>query len=425
MAKVLIKPVKGMRDFYPEGWAFQKWLSHKWLELGSLFGYQEYEGPIVEQMDLYLEKTSEEIVSQQTFSLLDRDGNKLVLRPELTPTFARMVAQKENELTPPIRWQSYGPFFRYEKPQRGRGRSFFQWNIDCIGSESILTDAEILTIACLSLKKLGIAPSEATIKINDRAAMQEYVCTRFNIPEELVTPLFRAVDRIDKLPEDVFIESLKNIGLDQSQIAGLMSFLEEKDPSFSPWLKELFSILAMNGVAEYCELDLKIIRGFDYYTRTVFEAWAKTSLRRALFGGGRYDNLTQQVGGKKRLPGIGFAIGDMAVYELLLELNKLPVLSLTQTKALVTIFSPELRNESLKLAGELRNQGIAAEIYPDENKGLDKQIKYADQKGIPNVVIIGPDEAKNSQCVLKNLKEHAQVSLGYGELAEKLKKCEV
>ena len=168
MVREIIKPVKGMQDFYPESWAFQKWLSSRWLCLGSSFGYQEFEGPLLEPIELYLEKSSEEIINKQTYGLVDRKSNRMILRPELTPTLARMIAQKENNLTPPIRWQSYGRFFRYEKPQRGRGRSFFQWNIDLIGSEDVLADVEILTIACLSLRSLGISPAEAKIKINDR-----------------------------------------------------------------------------------------------------------------------------------------------------------------------------------------------------------------------------------------------------------------
>ncbi|MGE5557324.1 MAG: histidine--tRNA ligase [Bacillota bacterium] len=420
MANVLIKSVKGMRDFYPGEWAFQKWLARKWLDIGALFGYQEYEGPIVEPMELYLEKSSEEIVTQQTFSMQDRDGNRLVLRPELTPTLARMVAQKENELPLPVRWQSFGPFFRYEKPQRGRGRGFFQWNVDCIGSESILADAEILTIAALSLKELGLTAGEAVIKVNDRAAMQEWITDKLKLSAEKVTPLFRAIDRMDKAPPEVFHNSLRELGLNQGQIGALLEFLESKEFSFSPWLAELFSLLKSNGVAEYCEPDLKIIRGFDYYTRTVFEAWAKTGLRRALFGGGRYDNLTLQVGGKKRLPGVGFAPGDMAVYELLAELGKLPALSPVHARALITVFSPELRDASLKLARDLRKAGVAVEIYPDISK-LDRQIKYADQQKIPYAVIIGPEEAEKGVYILKDLAEREQKALDYPELCRILK----
>jgi histidyl-tRNA synthetase len=417
----IIKPVKGMQDFYPDAWAFQKWLSSRWLGLGASFGYQEFEGPLLEPVELYLEKSSEEIITEQTYGLVDRNNKRMILRPELTPTLARMIAQRENDLTPPIRWQSYGRFFRYERPQRGRGRSFFSWNIDLIGSDDVLADTEILTIACRSLKCLGITPEEVKIKINNRKIMREMLRTRVGASEEMHLPLFRAVDRMGKVPPDVFTEKLGEIGLSKDQVKSLITLMEEKDPSSFQWFGELFQLLGENEVADYCELDLKIIRGFDYYTATVFEAWANTSLRRALFGGGRYDNLTRQVGGKKELAGVGFAAGDMAVYELLAELKKLPSLAAVRAKALVTIFSPGMREYSIRLSNAIRKDGIDAELYPKSDQRLDRQMRYAGRSGIPFAIIIGPDEIKRNTYILKKLKERTQAELGYKDLIKALR----
>ncbi|MEA1972508.1 MAG: histidine--tRNA ligase [Candidatus Cloacimonadota bacterium] len=420
MAKTIIKAVKGMRDFYPEQWEFQKWLSNKWLRLGNLFGYQEYETPILEPIELYLEKTSEEIVNKQTFTVPDRGGNILVMRPELTPSFARLVAQKEQELTMPIRWQSYGRFFRYEKPQRGRGRSFYQWNIDILGSDSILADAEMLTIASKCLQILDLSPTNVKIKISDRNVMHTLMEERLGIKKNLHTPLFRLIDKIDKMRKEKFDLELQNIGLDDSQIEKFYQLMNEKNPSISPKLEKIFEILKQNNVAEYCEIDLKIIRGFDYYTGTVFEAWGNSTLKRSLFGGGRYDNLTKQIGGKKELPGVGFAVGDMTMFEILTELDKMPKLKASKTKVLVTIFSKDFINEAIELSTQLRENNINTELFL-KSKKLKKQFKYANKKNINNVVVIGEDEVKNNSFVLKNLRESKQETFNLQELIEILK----
>jgi len=409
-----------MRDFYPENWVFQKWLSEKWLKLGAQFGYEEYEGPILEPIELYLEKSSQEIITQQTFTVIDRNKKKLIMRPEMTPTFARLIAQKENELTYPSRWQSWGRFFRYEKPQRGRGRSFYQWNIDLIGSNNILADVEILTLACLSLKCLGITPQEACIKISDRNTLNILLKEKLKVSPSAHKAVFRAIDRIDKIPLDILKDELKKAGLSPNQIDDLLGILNENDPCLFPKIGQLFSYLEQEEIAAYCELDYKIIRGFDYYTGTVFEAWAKTSLKRALFGGGRYDNLTRQIGGKRDLPCIGFAVGDMTIYELLNELNKLPRLETNRVVALVTVFSIETSKASINLANKLRQENIPVELFPEYDKKLEKQLKYANKKRIPYVIIIGPDEIKNNAYILKDLQEYKQEALAYSALVIKL-----
>ena len=231
----LIPKVKGTRDFYPEDWAYQKWLCEKFIGVGNLFGYREYESTILEYMALYLGKSSEEIVTQQTFTLSDRDDKQLVMRPELTPTLARMVAQKEGELTFPIRWQSYGRFFRYERPQRGRGRSFFQWNIDALGSDSYLADAEIITIACTLFKHLGLSTQHATIRVNDRQGLENLIARELALSPENIRPVLGAIDRIDKMPEEKFRTYLADdLDLSAHQIDTLYEILQTTDLTFSP-----------------------------------------------------------------------------------------------------------------------------------------------------------------------------------------------
>lgn len=413
----LIPRVKGTRDFYPEDWAYQKWLCEKFIGVGNLFGYREYESTILEYMSLYLGKSSEEIVTQQTFTLSDRDDKQLVMRPELTPTLARMVAQKEGELTFPIRWQSYGRFFRYERPQRGRGRSFFQWNIDALGSDSYLADAEIITIACTLFKHLGLSNEHATIKVNDRQALEILIAQKLTLSPEDIKPVFGAIDRIDKIPEEKFRTYLANdLDLSAGQIDTLYEILHTTDLTFSPWLQHIFEQLDQNGVIDLVELDLKIVRGFDYYTRTVFEAWAKTSLRRALFGGGRYDNLTRQVGGKRQVPGVGFAVGDMAITELLKEIDTYPQLETPGARVFVTVFSEDLLAQSSSFAEKLRQEGIATELHFIPGQRLDRQFKYADRQNIPFAAVIGPDEASANTIVIKDLKARAQQIFSQNDL---------
>jgi histidyl-tRNA synthetase len=411
-----IQRVKGTRDFYPEDWAHQKWLAEVCLSLGRAFGYQEYEGPLVEPMDLYLGKTSEEIVNQQTFTLTDRDGKLLVLRPELTPTLARMVAQREGQLVFPVRWQTYGLFFRYERPQRGRGRAFFQWNIDLMGVENHHADGEMVSIACLLLKRLGLTPDKATVRLSDRAALSGLLAERFNVADASLSPLFAAIDRVEKVPPEVFAADVGKLGFSSGQTEDLLGLLADPDPAFSPRLQATLETVASNGVEGFVEVDRRIVRGFDYYTSTVFEAWAKTSLRRALFGGGRYDNLTLQVGGKRQVPGVGFAVGDMALTELLKELDVLPDHRASGPQVLVTAFSPELACASATLAGQLRARGVAAELYLEPGDRLDRQLRYASRKQIPFAAILGPDEVKSDRIVLKDLKARAQVDVDRADL---------
>jgi len=408
MAGNVIPRVKGMRDFHPEDWAFQTWLSGQLLALGSSFGYQAFEGPMVEYQDLYLGKSSEEIVNQQTFTVADRDGKTLVLRPELTPTLARMVADREGQMAFPVRWQSYGRFFRYERPQRGRGRGFFQWNIDLMGSESPLADAEILTIACLSLKVLGLSPQQARVRVNDRQGLENLLVDVLSLAPEDVRPLFGLVDRIDKMDKDKFSEAMDQQGLSGKQQDALLEALEGTDTDFSPWLKEILDTVALNGVGDYVEVDRKIVRGFDYYTRTVFEAWATTSLRRALFGGGRYDNLTVQVGGKRQVPGVGFALGDMAMMELLKEVDLTPDLTAVGADILVTVFSEETLEASVALSRALREAGVRAELHLKPGERLDKQLKRADRTGSRFAGIIGPEELAKQVMILKDMRSGDQ-----------------
>jgi len=419
MAQV-VQPVKGTRDFYPEQMAFRNWLYGKIQSLSQKYGYQEIDGPVLEPLELYANKTSEEILKEQTFSLKDRDGKTLLLRSEFTPTYARMVAQKNGQLPKEIRWFSFGRTWRYEKPQKGRGREFFQWEINLLGPETPEADAEILAIAADYFIALGLTPKEVVIKVSDRQFIQEELKS-CGITQEQITPLFRIIDRKAKISAEEFNQALAAEGISLNQSKKIEQLLSEKDYTKSAWLTQVFESLKLyEGVLDYIEFDPTIIRGFDYYTRTVFEAWdRKQELKRSIFGGGRFDNLTTQVGGEK-VPGVGMAPGDYPTQVILEEYGKMPKIAPKAPTILVTIFNPDLYKNSLEMAAKLRAASIDTELWLEPEVKLDKQLKYADQKGIPYVVIIGPDEAKSGKITLKDLTNKTQEVLTPVEAISKL-----
>lgn len=420
MGQQLIQPVKGTRDFYPEQMAFRNWLYNKVKSISERFGYQEYDGPEIEYLDLYANKTNQEILQEQVFILKDRDGRNLALRPELTPTFARMVAQKSGQLIKPIRWFSFGRGWRYEQPQKGRGREFFQWEINILGPENPKADAEILAIAATYFKELNLTPEEVIIKVSDREFIQNKL-KELEIPIDKITPTLRIMDRRDKLSIEDFQQILRTEGLTENQISGIEKVLSEKNYQQSPWLVKVFEFLSLYpDVLPYIEFDPKIIRGFDYYTRTVFEAWDKNGrFGRAIFGGGRFDNLTAQVGGE-RIPGIGMAPGDMPIQVILEAYGKMPQITPKAAKVLVTVFDENLYKVSVKVSTLLRSKGIDTETWPETNTKLDKQLKYADQKKITYALIIGSNEITENKVTLKNLVHKTQELIPLDEAIRKL-----
>jgi len=411
MSKDLTPAVKGTRDFYPEEMAFRKWLFGIMRDVSESFGYQEFDGPEIEYLDLYAGKTSEEILSEQAFMTQERDGTKIMLRPEITPTFARMVAQKSRGLLKPVRWYAIGRCWRYEKPQRGRAREFFQWELNILGPESAEADAEILAILATFFQKLGLTPEEVVVRVNDRSYFEQ-VITENGISADKYMPLLRIVDRKEKISTEEFNADLRAEGLSEEQVVALNRYFDEKDYSQSSWLSRVFTALeSYPGVSGYIVYDPTIARGLDYYTRTVFEAWDKTgNLRRALFGGGRFDNLTAAIGGE-RVPGVGYAVGDMGITEVLEQFGKKPDLSAPVVTLLVSVLSQETLSRSIEVVSYLRSAGVRCELWSDAVSDLGKQLKYANNKKIPYLAIIGEDEISSNTVVIKDMLSGEQSSM--------------
>lgn len=423
MVKQKFQLVKGFADFYPEDFAKTRWIFNVAREVSRLFGYQEYEGPALEDLGLYSAKSGEELVRKQTFILKDRGGRKLALRPELTPSLARMVAQKREKLVFPIRWFSIGPRWRYEKPQKGRAREFYQWDVDLIGDTTPEADAEIIAVAAEFLKTLDFSPKEVVIKVNNRRLMDSKF-DLIEIKKEQIPSVFRAIDKKDKMEQGSWEAYLKEIGLDKLQIKDLEKILQDKDfGGESDELTETFSTLKDLGYEDYVEFDPQVVRGLDYYTGTVFEARDRKGQFRAILGGGRYDNLVEVVGGEK-LSGVGFAAGvagSVVLVEMLNKFKKWPKLEIVPTEVLVTVFDSSYYRNSLELARKLRRTNISTELFLNSDVKLDKQLKYADRKGIPYVIIIGPDEVKNKKVTVKDLKRNSQKTVAERDLLKYLK----
>jgi histidyl-tRNA synthetase len=418
MKKQIIQSVKGTRDFYPEQMALRTWLYNTIRAVSERFGYQEYEGPILEPIALYAAKSGEELVKEQSFVLTDRGGDELTLRPELTPTLARMVAQKQSVLPKPIRWWSFGPFWRYERPQKGRTREFFQWNIDLIGSNSVQADAEIAAISAEFFRSVGLGPDIIRIQVNNRRLMDAQL-RAMGIAGEQVPVVFKVIDKREKMDDKTWSEYAASVEMSEPQIAALSAMMSNRELwKQSDDLVTFFDAVADFGVGDYFEFEPSVIRGLDYYTGTVFEGRDRGGKFRAIYGGGRYDNLVSDVGGDP-LPATGFAMGDVVIGLMLQEYGKLPTLKTAPTQVLIATFDPSLFGAARRLAALWRMAGLRVELYPEAAK-LDRQLKYADAKNIPFVAILGPDEAAKNCVTLKDLRSKSQQTIAQTEVAQRV-----
>ncbi len=411
----IVASIKGTRDFYPEDMAVRSWLYAKLREVSESFGYQEYEGPFLEKIELYAAKSGEELVKEQAFVFPDRGGDLITLRPELTPTLARMVAQRQHQLTYPLRWWSFGPFWRYERPQKGRTREFFQWNIDLIGTNSPEGDAELVAICATFFKDVELKPEQVGIFVNDRRLMDSQLMKIGITSDALRKTVFKLIDRRDKMhPTEWDAFSIES-GLTLAQLTNLKKILDNRELwKESPELTRVFAALDSLGVSAYVHFDPQIIRGLDYYTATVFEARDLDREGRAILGGGHYDNLVEAVGGDP-LPAVGFAMGDVMIRLVLEKYGCLPEFKPAPADILVTVFEPSLSNHSLKISSSLREAGFKILCFTEESK-LPKQLKFADKMGIRFVVIVGPDEFAAGKATVKDLAAHQQSTVPVSDI---------
>ncbi|MGD8633456.1 MAG: histidine--tRNA ligase [Anaerolineales bacterium] len=414
----MIQPVRGTRDFYPEDMAFRSWLYGKIREVSEAFGYQEYDGPFLERLELYAAKSGEELVKDQAYVFEDRSGSEIALRPELTPSLARMVAQQGKAILLPLRWWSFGPFWRYESTQKGRSREFFQWNIDLIGFDSPAADAEVVAVGALLFESVGLTPAMIRIKVNNRRLAEERL-GQLGITGAMLPKTFHVIDRKDKLDQEEWASYAAEQGLNAEQIEGLQELMEEVDAwEDSQELVAFFEAAEALGVREYIEYDAAIIRGLDYYTGTVYEARDVAGHHRSILGGGRYDDLVSAVGGDQ-VSATGFAMGDVVLQLVMEENGVMPDLRPNPANFFVTTFDEESVTASMRLAADLRAAGFRTEWYPEPVR-LPRQFKYADRQDIPFTLILGPEEIQANSVAVKDMRTGEQVSVARDELIEYL-----
>jgi histidyl-tRNA synthetase len=419
--KKTIQPLKGTRDFYPEEMALRTWIYDTVRKVSQEFGYQEYDAPFLEPLELYAAKSGEELVKEQSYVFSDRGGDLITLRPELTPSLARMVAQRQRQLNFPLRWWSWGPFWRYERPQKGRSREFFQWNIDLIGIDSPEADAEMAAIGAAFLRQAGLSPDQVSILVNNRELMNaEFLA--LGIPVELHPEVLRLIDRRDKMPAKDWEAYAQEIGLTAPQLQGLSNDLEDRELwRKSTDLERFFTAVAALGASEYIRFAPNIIRGLQYYTGTVFEAWDREGEFRSILGGGRYDNLVADVGGDP-LPAVGFAMGDNVVGLVLEKFGRLPAeIGSSPAPVLVTVFDEGSLLPSYELAAHLRQAGLQVAVYPEATR-IARQFKYADKMGVKVAAILGPDERARGQVSLKDLRSGEQQAVPTAEAAKTIRR---
>jgi len=419
--KNTIQSVKGTRDYYPEEMAIRNYLYSSAHKVSQSFGYQEYEGPFLESIDLYAAKSGDELVKEQSFVFHDRGGDLITLRPELTPSLARMVAQRQRQLIYPLRWWSWGPFWRYERPQKGRTREFFQWNIDLIGVDSPEADAEILAIAATYLQEIGLISDQVQILVNHRGLMDAEL-QKLDVPPDKRSDVFRLIDRRDKMPPKEWEAYAIESGLTDRQFDGLLKILSNNNLwQNSRDLVRIFELLGSLDISRYVHFASHIIRGLDYYTGMVFEVWDRDGEFRAILGGGRYDNLVSDVGGDK-LPAVGFAMGDLVISLVLRKFDRFPnKLGDSPAKILVISYDEDSIADSFRIASMLRGNGIPVASYPEITK-LSKQFKYADRMGMQIALIIGPEERAAKKVSVKNLASGEQTTVDERELLVTLRR---
>ncbi len=427
MTTLSTQPYKGTRDFYPEEMRVRQWMFARLKETVGRYGYQEYDGPMLEPFDLYAAKTGEEIVNQQLYWLMDKGERKLAVRPEMTPTMARMVAGKVNELPRPVRWFSIPNLWRYERPQRGRLREHWQLNVDVLGGDSLQADAELLSVALDLIRGFG-GEEHISIKVNNRRLMDHLFKEVLKLTPEVALATTKALDARGKIGEEAYAKWLGDLGIAADQRERLERFfastfeqVERELPcQGTQELSALFKMMKESGAGAQVVFDPTVLRGMDYYTGTVFEIYdVSPENRRALFGGGRYDDLLGLFG-KTKLSGAGFGMGDVGLENFLRVHNLLPPLE-AFVDVFVTLPKLEVRPQAERLARELRAGGLKV-VTPLSCDGFGAQLKLASKHGARYAVLFGDAELAQGQVLLKDLAQGTQETLGLGEVAAAVKR---
>jgi len=406
------KALPGFRDVYPDDLALRNHIFATWRSIAARYGFEEYDGPPLEPLELYTQKSGAEIEGQ-LYTFRDRGEREVALRPEMTPTLARMVGARGQALKKPIRWFSIPQLFRYERQQRGRLREHFQLNMDLIGEPGALADTELIAAAIDILRAFGLGPQVVQARVSDRRVLRALLIGK-GVREEQLAVAYAVIDKSERDPRDVLAAKLQEAGLGPGETAAVFAVaalkgIEAVDAALTEVpggteagepLRECYRALNAMGLGEFVRVDLTIVRGLAYYTGIVFELFDVAQELRAICGGGRYDGLLKALGGAD-LPALGFGMGDVVLGELLKEQSVAPTVVRRLDAFLVAVSGDDIA-PVLRLAHELRDRGIAVE-YSLRLQAIRKQLELAVARGAPRAVIIGPDERKHGESVVRDL----------------------
>lgn len=408
--KLSTESYKGVRDFYPEDQFVQKYIFETMSRMCELFGYEEYNASVLEPTDLYRSKTSEEIVNEQTYTFLDRGDREVTLRPEMTPTLARMIAAKMRELAMPVRWYSVANFFRYEQVRKGRQREFWQLNADILGADGVEADAEVLALAHSIMRSFGADERNFELRVSDRRFL-DTAYEECDINPDERPRVTRLLDKRAKLEN--FNDELAKLLGDRAE--KLIGYLDRT--TSTAYLETLHAQVRALGVGNMV-IDTMIARGFDYYTGMVFEVFDTSGENlRSLFGGGRYDGLTSVFGGDS-IPAVGFAVGDVALRDFLETHNLLPKYA-PATELMLCVVDEAAMGHATKLAQDLRREDVAVAVN-FSGKRIGDQIRQADKLKIPFVIAVGEKERNSGTYTVKNLSTGHEMTVSADRIAEHL-----
>lgn len=403
---------KGVRDFYPQDQFVQRYMFEHMERVCELFGYEEYNASVLEPAELYRSKTSDEIVNTQTYTFHDRGDREVTLRPELTPTLARMIAAHQREIPFPARWYSIANCFRYEGTQKGRLREFWQLNADIVGAEGVQADAEVIAMAHAILRSMGAEERDFEIRVSDRRVL-DAVYKSVGIAKEYAAEVTRLLDRRAKVED--FEKQLAGLIAHEEKAAELIAELERT--TSTAYLEELRVTLAHMGVGNLI-VDTSIARGFDYYTGMVFEVFdTHEGNKRSLAGGGRYDNLLSIFGGEP-VPAVGFALGDVTTRDFLEAHGLLPEYA-PATELMICVVEEESTSHAVRLAQDLRREDITVAVN-FSGKRIGDQIRQADKMKVPFIIAVGEKERLEGRYTIKNLSTGNEITLPADRISEHL-----
>ena len=416
-----LQPVKGTRDFFPDQMRQRNWLFEIWRKVSIQAGFEEYDTCVLEHEELYIRKAGDEI-SQQLYSFKDKAGRRLSLRPEMTPSLARMILQHQRSLPLPVRWFSIPQCFRYERMTKGRRREHFQWNADIIGQSGIVAEAEILVLLISACREMGLGENEIRIFLNDRRILNS-ILDKISVPSEIHDTVLVILDKHDKVSTKSFTVMMTEAGLDESQITQLLEYLEMDDLGTLSGelsgcggieaLQELMGLVETAGFRNCCIFDMTIVRGLSYYTGPVFEINHPEKKHRAICGGGRYDSLLSTYGGET-IPAVGFGFGDVMILDVLEECDRSPELS-RRLDYTVIPFDSEQIGSALKLATNLRDQGWSVECNFGMKK-MKRALQQASESGAAKALLLFPEELNRGEVVVRDLELREQSSIEIGKL---------